>query len=79
MHFDKSSPELIALFDTLTPNNPLIVKKKMFGYPVIFINGNMCCGLHGNNMVIRLPENQRVEFLQKNNDTSIFEPCLVDK
>ncbi|MHB1254228.1 MAG: hypothetical protein ACYCZ1_08680 [Candidatus Humimicrobiaceae bacterium] len=31
-------------------------KRKMFGYPVTFIRGNMFIGVHGDSMILRLPE-----------------------
>jgi TfoX/Sxy family transcriptional regulator of competence genes len=31
----------------------------MFGYPALFLNGNMMAGLYGNAVVLRLPEAER--------------------
>jgi len=39
----------------------------MFGYPCRFVNGNMFTGLHENNMVLRLFENDREKFLKLEN------------
>lgn len=36
----------------------------MFGYPAIFVNGNMFAGLVRNAMVLRLGEDHRKQFLQ---------------
>jgi TfoX/Sxy family transcriptional regulator of competence genes len=38
--------------------------RKMFGYPAIFVNGNMFAGLVRNAMVLRLGEDHRQQFLQ---------------
>lgn len=73
MKFAKTPIELTTLFSSLIPNDPFIEKRNMFGYPVIFINGNMCVGLHGNSMIFRLSEEKRKEFLQQKG-TLIFEP-----
>lgn len=45
----------------------------MFGYPCAFVQGQMFAGLHQENMVLRLPEDDRREFL-KLKDAQIFEP-----
>jgi hypothetical protein len=55
MSFEKSSPERIASFDAALPVDPRIQKRKMFGYPAAFVNGNFFTGLHEENVVIRLP------------------------
>ncbi len=38
--------------------------RKMFGYSCVFAKGNMFAGLHEAGMVLRLPEEQRAEFLR---------------
>jgi len=32
-----------------------LVEKKMFGGVAFLLNGNMCCGVHGAEMIVRLP------------------------
>ena len=56
MSFEKSSPERIASFDAALPVDSRIQKRKMFGYPAAFVNGNFFTGLHEENVVIRLPD-----------------------
>ncbi|HEY8695764.1 MAG TPA: TfoX/Sxy family protein [Chloroflexota bacterium] len=63
MDWTKSPPELVALFDEVAPTAPAVERRKMFGYPAAFVNGNMFAGLHGANMVLRLPEAPLREFL----------------
>lgn len=36
----------------------------MFGYSCVFAKGNMFAGLHEAGMVLRLPDEQRAEFLR---------------
>jgi TfoX/Sxy family transcriptional regulator of competence genes len=69
----KSSPELIALFESVAPDQPGVVAKKMFGWPARFVNGNMFTGLHEESMIMRLSEEDRNAFL-KAKGASIFEP-----
>jgi TfoX/Sxy family transcriptional regulator of competence genes len=45
----------------------------MFGYPAGFINGNMFMGLFQEDMILRLSESYRAEFL-KVDGAKIFEP-----
>jgi TfoX/Sxy family transcriptional regulator of competence genes len=64
MKWIKASEEIIELFDKIIPDLPGVEKRKMFGYPVTFINGNMFMGIHGNSVILRLPDNKRAEFLK---------------
>jgi len=72
MKRQKSPQDLIDLFAGVMPGPPA-VQRKMFGYPAGFINGNMFMGLFQNDMILRLPESQRAEFL-KRGGARIFEP-----
>jgi len=59
----KSPQELINVFYEVMNNFPQTELRKMFGYPCAFINGNMCVGLHENNMIVRLDSNAREKAL----------------
>src|ERR1700676_5226618 len=72
MQWRKSPQELIDLFVSVMPGPPA-VQRKMFGYPAGFINGNMFMGLFQDDMILRLPEALREEFLKKDG-AKIFEP-----
>jgi TfoX/Sxy family transcriptional regulator of competence genes len=72
MQWRKSPQELVDLFASVTPGTPA-VQRKMFGYPAAFINGNMFMGLFQDDMILRLPESLREEFLKKDG-AKIFEP-----
>jgi hypothetical protein len=45
MAWTKSPKSLVDLFELSLPEAPGLQRRKMFGYPVAFVNGNMCAGL----------------------------------
>lgn len=59
MAFDKSPPELVALFAALCPPDP-VTSRPMFGYPCAFYAGNMFLGLFEDKLWVRLDADQRV-------------------
>ena len=61
----KSPEEMIELFDSALPDHPEIQRRKMFGYPSGFVNGNLFSGLFASSMFVRLPEAQRNELLSQ--------------
>jgi len=62
MKWRKSPDELIRLFDEVLPDDARVERRKMFGYPAAFTNGNLFCGLHQENLVLRLDEATRAEL-----------------
>jgi len=56
--------ELVAAFEAATSGLSGAEPRKMFGYSCVFAKGNMFAGLHEAGMVLRLPEEQRIEFLR---------------
>jgi TfoX/Sxy family transcriptional regulator of competence genes len=72
MQWRKSPQQLIDLFVSVIPDPPA-VQRKMFGYPAAFVNGNMFMSLFQDDMILRLPESLREEFLRVDG-TKIFEP-----
>jgi len=56
--------ELIARFDEALSSVPDAERRQMFGYPCSFINGQMFAGLHQENMILRLSQEDRAQFLQ---------------
>lgn len=64
MKWVKASEKIIETFEKIFPDLPGVEKRKMFGYSVTFINGNMFMGVHGNSIILRLPDNDREEFLR---------------
>jgi TfoX/Sxy family transcriptional regulator of competence genes len=64
MAWRKSSPELIAAFIAALPRNSQVERRQMFGYPAAFVNGNLFAGLHQEDVLVRLPEEQRTRLLK---------------
>jgi TfoX/Sxy family transcriptional regulator of competence genes len=56
----KAAPERwVEAFDAGLPECPGAERRKMFGYPCVFLNGNMVAGLSEIGLVIRLPLPER--------------------
>jgi len=74
MKWKKRAPEILKTFEGIAPEGEEIEKRKMFGYPCRFVNGNMFMGVHGeNSIILRLSEADREEFL-KLEEAHRFEP-----
>jgi TfoX/Sxy family transcriptional regulator of competence genes len=71
--FEKSSPELIARFDAAAARFPQAERRKMFGYPALFVGGNLVTGLFAQSWMIRLPDDERAALLELPGAAS-FEP-----
>lgn len=59
MPMPKAPPQLIDHFHAMTDallDRPGVQRRKMFGFPACFMNGNMFTGLHGNDWIVRLAE-----------------------
>jgi TfoX/Sxy family transcriptional regulator of competence genes len=56
--------EAVAAFEAATSSLAGAEPRKMFGYSCVFAKGNMFAGLHEAGMVLRLPYEQRTEFLR---------------
>jgi TfoX/Sxy family transcriptional regulator of competence genes len=57
----KAPDDLVARFAAALPDEPRIERRKMFGYPCAFVNGNLFTGLHQDSLIVRLPETDRAE------------------
>jgi TfoX/Sxy family transcriptional regulator of competence genes len=64
MQWKKTPPELAATFDKAAPKDPKVVRKPMFGYPALFLNGNMFAGTFQDKIVARLAEDARARALK---------------
>jgi hypothetical protein len=62
MKWKKSSAAVVKLFDELCP--PTVDRKKMFGYPCAFAGGTFAFGLHEDNMVFRLGDDEVAELVK---------------
>lgn len=69
----KAPTELIALFDSLAPQGPDVERRQMFGFPAVFVAGNMAIGLHQDDFILRLPEAARERFV-KLTGGAVFQP-----
>ena len=49
-----------------------LTEKKMFGGLAFLLNGNMCCGVHGQEMIVRLDPEQTEQALSERH-TRIFD------
>lgn len=54
MPLRKAPPQLIEAFAAALPEDARIDRRKMFGFPAAFVNGNLFCGLHQENVIVRL-------------------------
>lgn len=61
--FEKSPPELVARFDAAAERFPEAQRRKMFGYPALFIGGNLVTGLFADSWMIRLGEADLAELI----------------
>ena len=62
--FAKSPPELVERFLAVTADVPGTEQRKMFGYPALFVGGNMVSGLYESSWHVRLAEADQVELLR---------------
>ncbi|HEX8938854.1 MAG TPA: TfoX/Sxy family protein [Candidatus Limnocylindrales bacterium] len=63
--FEKSPPELVARFETVAGRFPEAQRRKMFGYPALFVGGNLVTGLFADSWMIRLPPDALAELLTR--------------
>lgn len=61
--WEKPSAELVARFDAWLPPAPGVDRRKMFGCPCAFVNGNMFAGVHEQNLILRLAESARAQLV----------------
>jgi TfoX/Sxy family transcriptional regulator of competence genes len=61
--FEKSPPALVARFDAIAAGRPLAERRKMFGYPALFVGGNLATGLFADTWMIRLAPEDLAELL----------------
>jgi len=57
MKMEKAPPELVERFGAFMEERfPEVARRKMFGYPAGFVNGNLATGLFASSWFVRLPE-----------------------
>ena len=77
MKLPRPSEEAKAAFAKLVPDGPTVTLKPMFGQLSAFVNGNMFCGLFGDDLVVRLPEPEIAKLKQQGGRD--FEPMAGRK
>ena len=74
MKWRKAPEHMVELFDELVAVLPPDVeRRKMFGFPCVFVNGQLFAGLHQENLMLRLGEADRQSFLHLDGAAQ-FEP-----
>ena len=73
MAWTKSPQWLIDLFDESVPSAASVSRRRMFGYPAAFANGNLFIGLHQDDFIMRLSQDDRARFTAQYGER-IFEP-----
>lgn len=63
MKYEQPTPELIALFHAVLPDDTRIERKKMFGYDAAFMNGNLFAGVFETSLMVRLGDAERAKLL----------------
>ena len=61
--FSKSPPELVERFTAIAEALPDVERRQMFGYPCIFVGGNLVTGLYQDAWFVRLADPDRAELL----------------
>jgi TfoX/Sxy family transcriptional regulator of competence genes len=61
--FDKSPPELVERFDAVAAAFPDVERRLTFGYPSLYVGGNMTSGLHQSAWFVRLGDTDDAKAL----------------
>ncbi len=61
--WQKAPADLVRTFDELVQPLPGVERRKMFGYPCAFFQGQMFAGVFADSMFLRLAEEDRATFL----------------
>ncbi len=77
MKMPKPSEDAKAAFARVVPDGPAITIKPMFGQMSAFVNGNMFCGIFGEDFFVRLPEEEIAKV--KKSGGRDFEPMAGHK
>lgn len=68
----RPSEDAKAAFARVVPDEPAVTIKPMFGQVSAFVNGNMFCGIFGEELMVRLPD-EDIEKIKKQGGRD-FEP-----
>jgi hypothetical protein len=70
---EKSPPELVDRFDTIAAEFPAATRRLTFGYPCLYVGGNMVSGLFESSWHVKLGPDERRE-LEAIPGSAPFEP-----
>ncbi len=70
----QKTPAELTKFLTDTMKDIVAEPRKMFGYPVYFINGNMVIGAFGAGLFLRIDPKEQEAVFKKYKETGKFEP-----
>ncbi len=73
----RPSEEAKAAFARIVPDEPAVTLKPMFGQMSAFVNGNMFCGIFGEELILRLPADEIAKV--KKSGGRDFEPVAGHK
>jgi TfoX/Sxy family transcriptional regulator of competence genes len=68
----KPTQETKDYFASIVPEHPAVAIRPMFGQLSAFVNGNMFMGIFGEDVLVRLPEDDREKVLRAGG--RVFEP-----
>ena len=77
MKMPKPSEKAKAAFARVVPDEPAVTLKPMFGQMAGFVNGNMFIGIFGDELNLRLPEDEIAKVKQQGGRD--FEPMAGHK
>ncbi len=77
MKMPKPSEEAKAALARVVPDEPAVTLKPMFGQLSAFVNGNMFCGIFGDELIVRLPPDEIAKV--KKQGGRDFEPMAGHK
>lgn len=60
-----SDPALVARLEALLAPRPDVEPRRMFGGVCFFLRGNMCVGVHNENLILRVGEDAARELLAR--------------
>jgi hypothetical protein len=69
----KPTPAALVLFDAVLPTDARVERKKMFGMPGAFVNGNLFLGVFADGVTLRL-DDARLTALREHPGVGPFEP-----
>ena len=72
MKMPKPSDDAKAAFARVVPDEPAVTIRPMFGQVAAFVNGNMFCGIFGEELMVRLPD-EEIDKIKKKGGRD-FEP-----